>query len=432
MVLSHFSIRRLLVASLKVGATGFGGGSALIPVMHREYVQRHKLLGEDVFTAHTVVANITPGALPVKLAALAGTQSRRIWASLVAACAVALPGALATVLLLALFTAIGPSAIRVVEFMAVGISVFIMVLLLHYISKVLHASRPMVAVPIILAAFLATGTNQLVRAAGTLVGAHWAAAVPQLSAVQLVLVALAGAAVFSLLPWGRGHLATADVTPGRTLAPAALFAGVALAVLGLGFVLGHGHFLSLIGFSTVTSFGGGEAYVGVADGFFVATGTVSSAEFYGQAVPIANALPGPILVKIASALGYSYGTASGGWGVGVLLAGLAFLLSIAACSAVALLFMAGYDKASRSAFVRNLGQVILPVICGLLISTMLSMLNASMEIAERAAVSPATVGWVSLAGVAALWVVHRSGRLPDLVLLAIAGGVSLGALLLVA
>lgn len=433
MVLTRFSLRRLLVASLKIGATGFGGGSALIPIMEREYVQRYQLLDQEMFTAHTVVANVTPGALPVKLAALAGTQDRRIWASMAAALCVALPGTLATVLLLALFTAIGPAAIRVVEFAAVGISVFIMVLLLNYISKVLRSSALLPAATFMVLSFLATGANQLVRAVGTLVGTGWTAELPQLSAVQLVLAALAGTGIYSLLPPGRRIVGEAkQITPGHTLAPAALFAAVSAGVLGLGFTLGYGRFLSLIGLSTVASFGGGAGYVGVADGFFVADGTVSAAEFYGQSVPIANALPGPILVKIAAALGYSYGTSAGGWAMGALVAALVCVLSVAACCAVALIFMAGYDKLADRPFVRNLGKVILPVICGLLLSTSLAMLNASMAIAAEAHVSAAGVGWASLAGIGVLWPLHRRGKVPDLVLLAASGMLSLVALLLLA
>lgn len=435
MVLKPASVAEIIVASLKVGATGFGGGSALIPVMEREFVERRRLLGEKLFTAHTVVANITPGALPVKLAALAGTRSTKAWASTLAALAVALPGAFATVALLALFSAIGPGAIRLVEFAAVGITVFILVLLLHYIQKVLRTARRRgLAVAIMLASFLAMGTNALVGAAGTLFGTRWSSSLPQLSAVQLVLVALAAVAVWSFLPSGRGSTDMDEDddedAPSRLLRPAFVLTGVAVVALALGLVIGGGHFLSLVGFSTVTSFGGGEAYVGVADGFFVASGMVPGNEFYGQAVPIANALPGPILVKIASALGFSYGVKTGGVGMGIAMALLAFTLSVAACSAVAVFFMAGYDKASRSPFIRNLGHVILPVICGLLLSTMVSMLNASMEIAQHSELSAPWTGWLSLAGLAVLWLLHRTGKVPDLVLLALAGGVSLAAMLL--
>ena len=62
----------LLRGLFLVGLVGFGGGSALIPIVERELVDRRKLLSAEDYVRHTVVANITPGALPVKLAASAG------------------------------------------------------------------------------------------------------------------------------------------------------------------------------------------------------------------------------------------------------------------------------------------------------------------------------------------------------------------------
>ena len=67
---SQFS--QLIGSMLRVGTIGFGGGSALIPVIEKEIVHRRGLLDDPTFTAHTVIANITPGALPVKLGAYKG------------------------------------------------------------------------------------------------------------------------------------------------------------------------------------------------------------------------------------------------------------------------------------------------------------------------------------------------------------------------
>ncbi len=93
---------------LKVGAIGFGGGSALIPVMERELVTPHGGLDQHTFVQDTVIANITPGALPVKLAALSGIQLGGPVLAVFSGLAVALPGAALTVSLLAVFAAVGP------------------------------------------------------------------------------------------------------------------------------------------------------------------------------------------------------------------------------------------------------------------------------------------------------------------------------------
>ncbi len=69
------ALTRQLGSMLKLGTIGFGGGSAMIPVFERELVHNRALLDEDTFVRHTVIANVTPGGLPTKLAALsAGGQ----------------------------------------------------------------------------------------------------------------------------------------------------------------------------------------------------------------------------------------------------------------------------------------------------------------------------------------------------------------------
>ena len=75
---------------LKVGVIGFGGGSALIPVLEKELVDPRRLR-EDEFVQDTVIANITPGALPVKIAALAGTQLSGSMAAAAGGLAIAVP-----------------------------------------------------------------------------------------------------------------------------------------------------------------------------------------------------------------------------------------------------------------------------------------------------------------------------------------------------
>lgn len=54
---------------LKIGCIGFGGGSALIPVLQKEAVQDKGLITEDELDSDIVAASITPGALPVEIAA---------------------------------------------------------------------------------------------------------------------------------------------------------------------------------------------------------------------------------------------------------------------------------------------------------------------------------------------------------------------------
>lgn len=52
--------------------------------------------------------------------------------------------------------------------------------------------------------------------------------------------------------------------------------------------------------STLISFGGGEAYLTVAEGMFLSTDMVTSKQLYSQLLPVVNALPGSIPCKMLS------------------------------------------------------------------------------------------------------------------------------------
>lgn len=437
--LKHF------LSMAKIGVIGFGGGSALIPVLERELV-RPGGLSDDEFTQDTVIANVTPGALPVKLAALSGNQLSGSTAAASGAIAVALPGSLITVALLALFSALGPGAISIVEYASLGISAFILYLLAHYILKVLAPGGRVQWASVIIAAvaFALSGSARTIELVSDALGAKPMWVLPELSALGLVLVALAAIAmvtVWQLLRSGRA--VAADLAGGvkvpvgarRALRGALILAVITAIGFGLAFAVvpeaSTLSFFGLIVVSTVSSFGGGEAYVGVADGFFVATGLIDSTLFYGQIVPIANALPGPILVKIASGIAYGVGVEAGTVITGTVFAVAAFLITVGGSASLSLLLLAGYDRARNSLFVRNISTFILPVICGLLAATSLSLLHASAGIADNAGVPAATTIIASLALAALVPFVHQFARVPDIVLIGAFGALSLIVLSLV-
>lgn len=434
---------RQLASMLKVGVIGFGGGSALIPVMERELVTSHGGLSEKTFAQHVVIANITPGALPVKLAVLSGIQLGGATLATASALVVALPGAALTVGLLASFAAMGPKAIRIIEFASLGINAFIIFLLANYVTKVIGAGshQRVIYVSIALGAYLLTGADKTAALVSDLLRTDRRAFVPEVSAVGLIAYAIAGIALYSIYQHVRFR--PTKTSEAREQPPAlrriTTALGMVLTLTVLSVVTasfapsssGSGTFLSLITLSTLSSFGGGEAYVGVADGFFVASGIVDTSAFYGQIVPVANALPGPILVKIAAGLGYVVGLEVAGPVLGLLLALAAYLASIGSCCAVALAVLAAYDKTRQSLFARNLTNFILPVICGLLASTSISMMQSNIVIAGDAGIPGAvsSVSTLALAGAVAL--VHRFLNVPDILVIAACSLLSLGALMVI-
>jgi chromate transporter len=419
----------LLRGLLTAGLIGFGGGSALIPVIERQLVLKRPLLDEHTYLRHTVVANVTPGALPVKLAGFAGATVRGGGLALAAAAVVAAPGVLGTLGLLAASAALGPAAVRAVSHASVGITAFIIVLLIGYILRVHREGHPLwLFLAITTVSALLNGAGPLVRLGALLTGRPTDLSLPHLTAVQLIGLALAVIVGVSLFqrkskpagrparPRNRGiwHATVVFVAAGALgIALFALIAGLPGLRVG-----------GLLALSTVTSFGGGEAYIGVAEGFFVRSGLIGTQEFFTQLVPIANALPGPILVKVAAGVGFSFGGPSGPL-VAWVLAGAAMLITVSASCAVALPVLATYDSLRDHPLMVNIGRYIMPVICGLLIQVCASMLEVSAGVAESAGIAATPLTWVTLAVVAVLSYVHLKALVPDTVLLLACGAASL-------
>ena len=86
-----------------IGCIGFGGGSALIPVIEKEIADRQGIDEKQNIDKDVVVASITPGALPVEIAASIFQEK----------------------------------ILSVVNMISIGVSVFILYLLFSYIRKML-------------------------------------------------------------------------------------------------------------------------------------------------------------------------------------------------------------------------------------------------------------------------------------------------------
>ena len=259
--------RASLASMVRVGLIGFGGGSALIPLMEDELVARRRVLDRATFGRHIVVASITPGALPVKLGGLAGITVGGAWLCLTMATLVSLPGTAATVGILSAVRSGGQGVIRYVELASVGIAVFIIALLVHYVGKVLtsEGSGWLVAAGIATLSFLATGASDAAEFIGHLLGQEWQPSVPGLTAVQLVASALVIITLRAALR--RGHPARLPATghdrglgAAAVLRSTALLLGVAAGATAAAALFGGKEALAviaLVALSTLTSFGGG-------------------------------------------------------------------------------------------------------------------------------------------------------------------------------
>ena len=112
-----------------IGCIGFGGGSALIPVIEKEIADRQGIDEKQNIDKDVVVASITPGALPVEIAASIGRRKFGIRGMIAGAVMMALPGALMTVALVAVLSVFQEKILSVVNMISIGVSVFILYLL---------------------------------------------------------------------------------------------------------------------------------------------------------------------------------------------------------------------------------------------------------------------------------------------------------------
>lgn len=379
-----------LLSFLKIGLIGFGGGTTLIPVIEQEMVDNKKKVTKDEYDSAVIIASITPGALPVEISSGLGKIIGGTPGMISAAVCMALPGVLLTLLLSITMSTAGAMVIRQIEILSIGITAFILSMLTKYITSTFawakQRNRLLLATIMVLSVFVLNSGKAIAKVLGN-IGIEMTS-VFSISTVHILLMAffvigyVGGSKVkahrvviaviccfFYSMFQSRGqimhHLIGNDVVCNVLLAILCIIM-IVLAVYGvkLGFQKGEKlHFpapkillkeeaawfiflfvasipaflmvpniLEYLGrgyFSSIISFGGGDAYLTVADGLFVTTGFISESDFYGRLVTIVNVLPGSILCKTLSGIGFYMGYAHGG-----ILAGLAVALSGFVCSVV--------------------------------------------------------------------------------------------------
>ena len=67
---------QLFTTFMKIGAFTFGGGGAMIPLIEREVVDKHKWISREDFIDELAVAQSLPGILAVNMSVLVGNKLR--------------------------------------------------------------------------------------------------------------------------------------------------------------------------------------------------------------------------------------------------------------------------------------------------------------------------------------------------------------------
>lgn len=430
---------KFFLSMTKIGCIGFGGGSILIPVIESELIDRNKFDTKDNYNKDVVVASITPGALPVEISGSFGRRNFGWLGMLLGGVGIALPGALLVVLMLTAFSLVQDKVLRFVEFMTIGVSAFIILLLTSYVYSVYKKglargkSQSVKTLGVILLVFLLVGGKNIYRLFGIdhqpivsmstiqllalvfffafytrgkysikhlvvsfilggiyLLGTGWAKdKIPGiiLTIDELAMIGFAGYGLISSFMKNRENVSV-DVK--KVIGDLFVWIAAVVAVGGV-VAIQYPQVFSYIwksGLSVLMSFGGGDAYLTIADGIFVETQMITEQQFYGQLVSVVNVLPGSILCKTLTGVGYYIGQNVGGSMVaGLMFAVVGFVTSVAvSCGFVSAIYYL-YDSLIKLNIFQTISKWITPVIAGLLLNIMISLCNQCMNLSEGLGIS---------------------------------------------
>ncbi|MDO5521649.1 MAG: chromate transporter [bacterium] len=460
-----------IMSSFKIGCIGFGGGSILIPVIEKEVVENHNLLSEEELNKDIVVASITPGALPVEIASAVGRRAGGISGMVLAAMAMALPGALLMVVLLSMITGSSEGILVQIQYIAMGINCFIAFLLTQYVAgaiKVCKKEKRLGAgVLIMLLVVAVTCGKELYGVLGIKRTPIFDVSTLNVLGVTFFIIfytqgkaekrRLLLAGIVSML-----HLfcvGKASLIDNMYIKNSVVIVMVALSSYGLlcslkeksikvswpyrqmtkemGTCLGMVLLCSLPALcmventvfyigkalaSTMLSFGGGDAYLTIAESMFVSDSMVSSDQFYSQLVPIANALPGSILCKMLSGIGYyigynQTGTRLGGWLVSI----CGFGCSVMASCGVFTIICHVYEFFEEVSILELLKKWIRIIISGLLVSIALSLILVNINVSQSSGFAVSSV--LAFSGIVYVlnWIAVRFGFKYHMILVLLSG-----------
>lgn len=462
-------VRAMLTSMLKIGCIGFGGGSALIPVFEKEVVEDQKLVTKAEYDKDVVVASITPGALPVEIASGLGRACGKKYMLLAAVC-MAFPGAFLTLLLLSVLSGATTAITMQIEIASIGIAPFILYLLSGYIcvaakeAKEESNLRLAKVILIFCTVFILSGGKSIYKLLG----------IKGAPPFGLSTVAVLALAYFFILWTNKNYKISNLIIPGGLILGYIICSGMdaipynrqlSWGLGGIMFLLtacrvrqsfASNHkgkiefsaknllretyvwilFLLVLSLpalilfsdtidylvrglcSSFLSFGGGDAYLTVADGMFVEGGVVSTEEFYGRLVSIVNVLPGSILCKMLTGIGYLLGFRVGGhiW-TGYLMALVGFSCSVAASGGVFSIVLYLYNCFENLDIFQVLKRWIRPIIAGLLLNVMISLINQTIAAAGILGIETWKILLLVFLSFLGNWVLAKKAKVSNIVLI---------------
>ena len=124
---------QIFITFFKIGAFTFGGGYAMIPLIQREAVEKHRWVTDEDILDIVAIAESTPGPIAINAATFVGYQTRGFAGALAATFGVVLPS---FVIILAIAGILRQfQDLKVVQYAFRGIRVAALVLMLKALLK---------------------------------------------------------------------------------------------------------------------------------------------------------------------------------------------------------------------------------------------------------------------------------------------------------
>lgn len=101
---------RLCWVFFRTGATTFGGGYAMIPVIERDMVERERWLTHEEMFQMVAIGEATPGVISVNIATFVGYRVCGAWGGIAATFALAFPAFLVIVVIALFYSALHENA----------------------------------------------------------------------------------------------------------------------------------------------------------------------------------------------------------------------------------------------------------------------------------------------------------------------------------
>lgn len=128
-------IIELFLTFAKIGAVTFGGGYAMLPILQREVVEKHKWATEEELLDYYAVGQCTPGVIAVNTATFIGYKEKGIIGGIFATLGVICPSIIILTILAAFIDNFSEYAI--VQHAMAGIRVCVCALVISAVVKLL-------------------------------------------------------------------------------------------------------------------------------------------------------------------------------------------------------------------------------------------------------------------------------------------------------